>query len=206
MNIADFEKLPLMGIVRGIDPDTVEPLAETIAVSGLRTVEITMNTQGAPQLIKRMKVFAKGRFVVGAGTVLDTDQFKEAVDAGAEFIVSPVLISEVLKNCLKRNIPAFPGALTPSEIYRAWKAGAAMVKVFPAKSFGPEYFKEIKGPFSQIKLLACGGVTPENLRSYFACGASAAAFGASVFKPDWLKAKDFKSIGFEIHRLIRALP
>jgi len=80
-----------------------------------------------------------------------------------------------------------------------------MVKVFPSGSFGPEYFKEIKGPFNDIELLACGQVTPENMRDYFACGANAVAFGASVFRKDWLVKKDYASIGASVKRYIEAL-
>lgn len=100
---------------------------------------------------------------------------------------------------MKNKIPVFPGAFTPQEIYTAWNKGATMVKVFPAKFLGPEYFKEIKGPFNDIQLLACGGVTPENLRIYLANGANAISFGASVFKKDWLVNKDFQSIAQSIN-------
>ena len=205
MNVAEFEKCPLLGILRGITEEAVEPLTETMISSGLRTAEITMNTDGAPGLIKKMKACAKGRLVIGAGTVLDTDSLKAAVDSGATFIVSPVVVPDVMKYCVRHKIPVFPGALTPSEIYAAWEAGATMVKVFPVKFFGPEYFKEIKAPFHQIKLLACAGVTPENLKAYFENGASAASFGASVFREKWLKEKDFDSIGSEIKKFTRLI-
>jgi 2-dehydro-3-deoxyphosphogluconate aldolase/(4S)-4-hydroxy-2-oxoglutarate aldolase len=106
--------------------------------------------------------------------------------------------------CLKNKIPVFPGALSVQEVYQAWEAGATMVKVFPAKFFGPEYLREIKGPLNQIELLACAGVTPQNLGDYFACGASAIAFGASVFKKEWLATADFKRIGQAIKEYIDA--
>lgn len=195
-----------MGILRGIESDDIEPLAETISASGLGSVEITLNTSGASDLIKKMIKASEGRFFVGAGTVLNIDGLKKALDAGATFIVSPVCVPEVVEYCSNHKIPVFPGALTPAEIYQAWNMGATMVKVFPSNFFGPEYFKEIKGPFDQIKLLACGGVTAENLKSYFTFGASGAAFGASIFRHDWLEEKKFKSIQFEIQRLLRALP
>jgi 2-dehydro-3-deoxyphosphogluconate aldolase/(4S)-4-hydroxy-2-oxoglutarate aldolase len=124
--------------------------------------------------------------------------------AGAAFIVSPFLVKDVARYCVKNKIPVFPGALTPQEIYHAWEAGATMVKVFPAKFFGPEYLKEIKGPFNDIQLLACSGVTPENLKEYFACGASAASFGASVFRREWLEQAAYNNIGKEIDRFVEA--
>jgi 2-dehydro-3-deoxyphosphogluconate aldolase/(4S)-4-hydroxy-2-oxoglutarate aldolase len=205
MDISEFERMPLLGILRGIGPKDVEPLTETMIASGLRTAEITMNTEGAAGLIKKMVKCADGRLTVGAGTVLDVGSLKKAVDSGATFIVSPVRVPKVMAYCVKHQIPVFPGALTPQEIYEAWESGATMVKVFPAKFFGPEYFKEIKGPFSQIKLLACSGVTPGNLKNYFENGASAVAIGASVFKDEWLQKKDYKSLGTEIRKFTTLL-
>lgn len=194
MNIAKFKKKPVLGILRGIESDCIEPLTEAVISAGLEAIEITMNTEGAAELIRKMVKCAQGRIVVGAGTVLDKGSLDLALEAGATFIVTPVLIKDVVEYCVKNNIPVFPGALTPQEIYNAWSAGATMVKVFPSNFFGPEYFKEIKGPFNNIELLACGGVTPENMKQYFDCGASAVAFGASVFKKEWLAKKDFANI------------
>jgi len=114
--------------------------------------------------------------------VLTLQDLESALGSGAGFIVLPVLVRAVVEYCVKNKIPVFPGALTPQEIYQAYASGATMVKVFPAKFFGPEYFREIKGPFNKIELLACGGVTPENLKNYFASGANAVTFGASVLR------------------------
>lgn len=202
MDVAGFKKLPIMGILRGVEPDSIEPLLEIIESSGLETIEITMNTTGAADLIRKAVTYAKGKLTIGAGTVLDTDSLKSAIDSGASFVVTPVLVEEVMKHCGKNKIPVFSGALTPLEIYDAWKAGATMVKVFPAKAFGPAYFKEIKGPFNNIELLACGGVTAQNMNEYFSNGASAITFGASVFRKEWLKMKDFKSIGARIKEFV----
>lgn len=203
MDVAKFRKKPVLGILRGIGPDCIEPLTDTAISAGLEALEITMNTKGAASLIGKMVRRAKGRIMVGAGTVLDVKSLKSALDAGATFIVMPVLVGEVMKYCVKNNIPAFPGALTPKEIKESWDAGATMVKVFPSNFFGPEYFKEIKGPFDDIELLACGGVTPQNMKQYFDYGASAISFGAGVFKKEWLEKRDFKSIGEEIRKYTR---
>jgi len=205
MDVARFMKKPLMGILRGVRLEHVEPLIEAVIASGLETLEITMNTKDAASIIRQAKKVAKGRLVLGAGTVLNTDDLKLAQDSGATFIVMPVFIKDVLKYCVKHKIPVFPGALSPQEIYQAWEEGATMVKVFPAKFFGPEYFREIKGPFNDIKLLACAGVTPQNMREYFACGASAVAFGASVFKKEWLQNRDFQSITSAIQAYLQQL-
>lgn len=205
MDIAKFKKKPVLGILRGIEADCIEPLAEAVITAGLGTIEITMNTKDAPALIRKMKQCAKTRLTVGAGTVLDKKSLEYALDAGASFIVMPVLVEGVIKYCVKNKIPVFPGALSPQEICKAWNAGAAMVKVFPSNFFGPEYFKEIKGPFNDIELLACGGVTPENMKDYLASGASAIAFGADVFKKEWLAKKDFASIGAAVKKYMEGV-
>ena len=148
MDLARFRRLPLLGILRGIAAADVEPLAEAVIGAGLTTVEITMNTAGAPALIARLRAAAGERLMVGAGTVLDLDDLAAALDAGASFIVMPTLDAAVVERCVAERVPVFPGALTPQEIFTAWKAGATMVKVFPAGVFGPGYLREIKGPFA----------------------------------------------------------
>lgn len=202
MDVASFKKKPVLGIVRGVEPAAIAPLIEAVADAGLETIEITMNSPCAVECIETAVKASRGRMAVGAGTVIGKDILKSALDAGASFIVMPVLIKDVVDSCIKNKIPVFPGALTPQEIYDAWESGATMVKVFPAGFFGPGYFKEIKGPFADIELLACGGVTPQNTKEYLASGASAIAFGASVFKKEWIEAKDFRSIGRRVREYL----
>lgn len=202
MDLGKFRELPILGILRGVEPQAIAPLVETVVSAGLKTIEITMNTKGAASLIGDAVKHSKGRVAIGAGTVLNVDSLNSALDAGATFIVMPVLVEDVARRCVEKRIPVFPGALTPQEAYGAWSAGASMVKVFPSNFFGPAYFRELKGPFGDIELLACGGVTPENMREYFACGASAIAFGASVFRKEWLAKKDFDSIGGSVKRFV----
>lgn len=202
MDVARFKKLPLMGILRALRSDHAEELGEAVISSGLETIEIAMNSEDAAGLIRQVKRLAKGRLMVGAGTVLNLEILKNALDAGATFIVTPVIVPEVMEYCVKNVIPVFPGALTPGEVYAAWSAGATMVKVFPSGTFGPAYFRELKAPFSHIELMACGGVTAENVNLYFSNGASAVAFGSSVFKKESIDRKDFDGIGNSIKRLV----
>ena len=204
MDLNRFKQLPILGILRGIDENMVEPIVETVVASGLKTIEVAMNTQKASRLIHKMIATADRRLTIGAGTVLNMDDLHAALDAGAAFIVMPTLIDDVVKYCVKNNIPVFPGALTPQEIYKAWEAGATMVKVFPAGLFGPDYFKEVHGPFQDVELLACGGVSAENISTFFSCGASAVAFGGSIFKQEWLMRREFDCIAESIKALIAA--
>ena len=205
MDTERFKRLPLMGILRGGDPALVEPLVETLVVSGLETLEIAMNTPQATAMIERAGTAAAGRMVVGAGTVTDPDRLEQALAAGASFIVLPVLVPDVVAECVRLGVPVFPGALTPQEIQDAWHAGATMVKVFPAKFFGPMYFAEIRGPFEEIDLLACGGVSAANAGEYLAAGAAGVAFGGSVFRGDRLASRDFEAIGADVAALVTAV-
>jgi 2-dehydro-3-deoxyphosphogluconate aldolase/(4S)-4-hydroxy-2-oxoglutarate aldolase len=206
VDLKRFRRKPLLGILRGIEPKNLDPLFEALLVSGLEAVEITMNTEGAAGLIRNaVKRYGK-RLMIGAGTVLNLKDLKNALHAGATFIVSPVVVPPVIRYCIRHKIPVFPGALVPQDIYEAWQTGATMVKVFPAGCFGPEYFKEIKGPFPKIELLACGGVTPENMPDYFKCGASAVAIGGSIFRKDWLPKKEFSMIRRRLQAYLHRLP
>lgn len=204
MDVARFKRLPVMGILRGGDVEVVEPLVETLVEAGLETLEVAMNTPDAAAMIRRAVDVAGGRMMIGAGTVITSDRLRTALDAGAGFVVLPTLVANVVAEARKRSVPVFPGALTPQEIHDAWLAGATMVKVFPAKFFGPEYFAEIKGPFDEIELLACGGVGAGNMSEFFAAGADAVAFGGSVFAAPLLAERRMDEIAAKVAALIGA--
>ncbi len=204
MVVSDFKELPVLGIIRGINQEHVKPLTDVLISSGLKTVEITMNTDNAASLINEMKDYANGQLTIGAGTVLSMDDLVKAMQAGASFIVMPSLIEDVMQYCVQMHIPVFPGALTPGEIYNAWSKGATMVKVFPSGCFGPKYMKEIKGPFNNVELLACSGINENNLEKYFEMGASAISFGGSVFQHDLLEKNQYQEIEKKIKRIILA--
>jgi 2-dehydro-3-deoxyphosphogluconate aldolase/(4S)-4-hydroxy-2-oxoglutarate aldolase len=127
-----------------------------------------------------------------------------ALEAGAKFIVCPSLIKEVVDKCVKENIPVFPGALTPTEIHRAWLFGATMVKLFPASLFGPGYLRAIKAPLDNIKIIAVGGVGPQNISKFFENGADAVAFGAGIIRNKWLDDDQYELIEHQLKSLIES--
>jgi 2-dehydro-3-deoxyphosphogluconate aldolase/(4S)-4-hydroxy-2-oxoglutarate aldolase len=202
MNLSAFRERPIMGILRGIEFETVESLITLSIESGLKAIEITMNTREAARIIKEAKRVSCGKIDIGAGTVLNSACLNDALNAGAGFIVMPSLIPEVVKECVEKSIPVFPGALTPQEIINAWTSGATMVKLFPANAFGPSYVRDIKGPFDKIEILACGGVTADNISSFFRSGASAVAFGGSIFKRDLVESENSAEIASGLRKLI----
>ena len=202
MNVEQFKKLPIMGILRGVDKSAIKPLMETAVAAGLETIEITMNTEDAPELIKEAKKVAGDLLTIGAGTVLSMYSLKAALDAGASFIVMPTLIEDVAAHCVKNDIPVFPGALTPQEVFNAWQAGATMVKIFPSSLFGPRYLRELKGSFNDIQLMAVGGVCPENVEEYFAFGADGVAVGASIFRSNLIESGNFAEIQHNLSAVV----
>ncbi|MDD4956214.1 MAG: bifunctional 4-hydroxy-2-oxoglutarate aldolase/2-dehydro-3-deoxy-phosphogluconate aldolase [Candidatus Omnitrophica bacterium] len=200
-----FAAFPLMAIVRGIPEDAVEPLIETAVSSGIKTLEVTMNTGSAADMIRKIIDMSGKELMIGAGTVTSRERLETALDAGAGFIVTPVVDEGIIGECVKRGISVFPGALTPGEVFKAWSCGASMVKIFPSGLFGPGYMKELKGPFNDVRLMAVGGVRPANIAEYAACGADAVAFGSSVFKKELIDKKDFRSIGGMIKEYVASV-
>ena len=202
-SLTRFEEEPVMGIIRGVREDALSGVMEAAIGAGLRFVEITLNTPNAPRLIE--KTCRDYSLCVGAGTVLSVADAETAVSAGAQFLVSPTVKGDVAAFCRKQTIAYFPGAFTPTEIETAWNAGAAMVKVFPASQLGPAYFKEVKGPFQDIRLMAVGGINRENVSQYLAAGASALALGGSIFSPDRMNNRQFALIRKDVEEFLLAV-
>ncbi len=196
------EDLPLLAILRGVTEKNLQPLVEVFLNTNICFLEITMNTIGAAGLIKQIIPLTQGKIKVGAGTVLNLNDLGNALAVGAEFIVTPSVQDDVIRKCVSDNVPVIPGALTPTEIHKAWDLGASMVKVFPASVLGPGYMKAIKGPFNHIKLMAVGGIGEDNISEFFKNGADAIGFGGSILKEKWLAEKKYEIIEEKIHSLI----
>jgi 2-dehydro-3-deoxyphosphogluconate aldolase/(4S)-4-hydroxy-2-oxoglutarate aldolase len=175
---------------------------DACVTGGLRFVELTLNTEEALPLIESASQHFSEDLCVGAGTVLTLTDVKQAVNAGAQFIVSPTLNIDVATYCVENDIAFFPGALTPTEIEKAWGAGATMVKVFPASQMGAGYFNTVRGPFNELSLMAVGGVDLSNAVEYLKAGASAVAVGGSLFTVTRMRNKDFDSIKTAITELV----
>jgi 2-dehydro-3-deoxyphosphogluconate aldolase / (4S)-4-hydroxy-2-oxoglutarate aldolase len=197
------DELPFLGILRGISRENISPLVDICKIRGIKYLEVTMNTDGAYELIREMTNVALGEIKIGAGTVLTMKDLQSALDAGAEFIVCPSLVEDIVTTCVREKVPVFPGALTPTEVHKAWNMGASMVKIFPAGLFGPEYFKMLKAPFNSVKLLAVGGINKQNIKFYFENGADAVAFGAGVFIPELLNKSRYADIAKHLDALVR---
>lgn len=201
--ITELRTHRLIGILRGVTADQLPGLAQVIGQTELRFVEITMNTPDAVSRIRELVALCQDLPVkIGAGTVRTPLDLEQALNAGASFIVSPGTIPDVVTECVKQNIPCIPGALTPTEVQVAYDLGASCVKLFPVKALGgPSYVKELRGPFNDIPLLACGGVSPTTALDYLQAGCDALAFGASVFRAEWLQQQQWNQIETAIEAL-----
>lgn len=200
-----FNSEPVLGIVRGVPESSLEGVLDSAREAGLKFLEITLNTDHALRLIESATQKYGESLCIGAGTVRTLEQAQQAVASGAGFLVSPTLNEEVAAFSRNQALPYFPGALTPSEIEKAWQAGAAMVKVFPVSQWGPKYFREIKGPFEDISLMAVGGVTSDNIPAYFSSGASAVAVGGSVFSQSRMVSGEYSKIRDHLKEIIFAV-
>ena len=195
-------KSPVLTILRGVSKEELFKLCESFIRVGIDTLEITMNTVKAAELITAVNDKFGDKLHIGAGTVTTIDELEEALKAGAKFIVTPVVNKDVIRICIDKNIPVIPGALTPTEIFEAWQMGALMIKVFPASLFGPKYFKEVLGPLNTIKLMAVGGVNATNIEEYFMNGAKAVAVGGSLMSKERMNADRYDLIENDLSELI----
>lgn len=173
--------VPAIGILRGVKASFFNEIMDVSFNAGLQAIEITMNTAFAAQMIYDARTSVPKGKLLGAGTVCNLNDARKAADAGAMFFVTPNLNIPVIEFAMAQNIPIISGAFTPTEVYNAWNAGADMVKIFPCSAFGPQYIKELAGPFDQIDFVAVGGVTLENLDDYFAAGAKAVGVSSCLF-------------------------
>jgi len=192
-----FSKVPIVGIIRNLSFEVIEKILPVYLSAGLTTIEITMNTPAADEIIRFAADKYKGQLNVGAGTVCNTDDLDLAIMAGSQFIVTPILDPDVIRTCVSKGIPVFPGAYTPTEIYQAWKLGASMVKVYPATSLGPDYIKDVKAPLNKIKLLPTGGINLDNIQTFIKAGADGLGIGSQLFDKTLIKDENWE--GLELH-------
>ena len=195
MNVTEtIQKMGVVPVVVLNDAKDAAPLAKALCEGGLPCAEVTFRTDAAEESIRIMTTEFPEMFV-GAGTVLTVEQVDRAVAAGAKFIVSPGFDPEIVDYCLSKEIPVFPGCITPSEVSQAVKRGLKVVKFFPAEQFGGvATIKALAAPFTGVKFMPTGGVNAKNLESYLSCDKIVACGGSWMVKGDLVKAGKFDEI------------
>ena len=184
----------IVAVIRLNEPEKLQAVVDAIAQGGIRALEVTMTVPGAVELIRRLALTMPPEFVLGAGTVVDRETALRVIDAGAQFVVSPVFRTTVIEACHERDVPALPGCFTPTEILDAWDAGADVVKVFPATALGPAFFKDVRGPLPHVKLMPTGGVTLENAGDWIRAGAVAVGVGTALLDANAIASGDYDTL------------
>jgi len=168
----------IVAILRGFKKDDVINIASALHEGGVNIIEVTLNSDDALPLIKKLSSTFENKMLVGAGTVLTVKDARNAIDAGAKFLISPTLDLDVIKTSKDGSTISIPGAYTPTEIFTAYKNGADIVKVFPSQT--PDYIKQVLAPLNQILLMPTGGININNIAAYKQAGASAYGIGSSL--------------------------
>lgn len=198
-------KTKVVAVIRMPDPERVFRVVEALQEGGVKALEITMTVPGALDVIRRLVAGKPQGVLVGAGTVLEAETAAAAIWAGVDFVVSPIADAGMIAACRAHDTFVAPGAFTPSEIVSAWDKGADIVKVFPSTALGPQYFRDLKGPLPQIRLMPTGGVTLENARAFVEAGASAVGLGTALVDRKAIEAGDWSALTRTARRLVESL-
>jgi 2-dehydro-3-deoxyphosphogluconate aldolase/(4S)-4-hydroxy-2-oxoglutarate aldolase len=196
----------IIPVIRADSADAAIAVVEALMEAGLTVAEITMTVPGAIEAIASVSKRFGNKVLVGAGTVTDAETVRRALDAGAEFIVSPCLVPDVIAAARRADVAVLPGALTPTEVFEAFRSGGDLVKVFPAQNVGgAAYLRALHGPFPEIPLVPTGGVTLDNLGEMFKAGAAAVGVGGEMISKDALARRDYALIGALASRFLEAV-
>jgi len=180
-----------VAVVRAPDPAGLVEVIRALAAGGVTVAEVTLTVPNALDVVREAKQALGDSVLLGAGTVLDPETCRAALLAGAEFIVAPTLNLDVIRLCRRYDRLVMPGAFTPTEVLAAWEAGADIVKVFPAEVVGPAFFKALRGPLPQVRLMPTGGVDLNTAADFLTAGACCLGIGSQLVDPKLVAARAF---------------
>jgi 2-dehydro-3-deoxyphosphogluconate aldolase/(4S)-4-hydroxy-2-oxoglutarate aldolase len=201
-----LEEITVFPVIRANSADVAIRVAGTLIDAGMPTVEITLTVPNAVDAIAKLTRANRVEAMIGAGTVTTADEARAVIRAGALFIVSPALLPDVIEVARKAHVMMIAGALTPTEILDALRAGADLVKVFPVQSLGgPTYIRSLRGPFPDLPLVATGGVSIDNVADYFRAGATAVGVGSELISHTAVAAGDYDAIGRRAEQFLAAI-
>src|SRR2546421_5279698 len=195
----------VVAILRGRRAEHLDTVLDVLVDAGIRSLEVTLNTPGALEAIRRARTRFGEEVSVGAGTVRTVADVEDAVAAGAQFLVSPHTDPALVARARELAVAYLPGALTPTEIVTAWNSGAAAVKLFPARLGGPRYLRDLREPLPDIPIVPTGGVSAENVGEWFAAGAVAVGVGGTLIG-DALDGGDLTALTARATELVKAVP
>ncbi len=198
--VKEIEKNKIVVIVRGVAREKLIPLAEAVYNGGIRLLECTYDASGKisdEEIAENIELLAKhfeGKMLIGAGTVLTKKQVELTKKAGGEFIISPDTNPEIIAFTKECGLVSMPGAITPTEVALAHRAGADFVKLFPIDLYGPSYIKALLAPLSNVRVLAVGGINEENIKVYLEAGAVGVGVGTGIVNKKLIENNDFAGL------------
>jgi 2-dehydro-3-deoxyphosphogluconate aldolase/(4S)-4-hydroxy-2-oxoglutarate aldolase len=195
----------VVAVMRMADAAKLALAAAALRRGGVTALEVTMTVPGAVEIIREMAREKAPGVLVGAGTVLDARAASEVIGAGADFVVSPITDRDMIRVCREAGVLVVPGAFTPTEIVAAWRAGADIVKVFPATSLGPQFFRDLRGPLPQVRLMPTGGVNLANAGEFIAAGACCVGMGTALLDKAIVEKGDWEALSARAGRLVASL-
>ena len=184
----------IVAVVRATDSSQLVEVCRALVEGGVDVAEITFTVPDALEVLRAVRKALGNDLLLGAGTVLDTETARAAILAGAEYLVSPTLNLEVIQMAKRYGKLVMPGVYTPTEALTAWQAGADILKVFPAEIVGPAFFKAMRGPLPQLRMMPTGGVDPNTAESFLQAGAVCLGIGSQLIEPQAVAARDFGRI------------
>lgn len=198
-----LKECPVIAVLRAREARDCGRVVDVLADGGVRTIELTLSTPGTFDYMTSLT--ARTDIQVGVGTVTTVDQARQAVDRGAAFLVTPIMELSVVEFAVDRQIPVFAGGLTPTELYRGWRAGATAVKIFPAETVGPLYGAHLRGPFPDLRFVPSGGVSLVSIPEWPEAGALAVSVGGPLIG-DALVGGDLDELRARVQRVVAAVP
>jgi 2-dehydro-3-deoxyphosphogluconate aldolase/(4S)-4-hydroxy-2-oxoglutarate aldolase len=202
---ARIEHEGAIAVLRLADAGAVPPVVAALRRGGIRVIELTMTVPDALRVLRAQADSLPSDMVLGAGTVLDAATARDAIDAGARFVVSPVFRPALIEECHRHDVVMMPGCYTPTEILDAADAGAALVKVFPATSLTPSFIRDLHAPLPTLKLVPTGGVTLRNAGEWVRAGAAAVGLGSGLVEPRAVVSGDYEAIADRARLLVTAI-
>lgn len=184
----------LIAVLRADSGELLGNVAQALLAGGVDAIEVTFTVPKAPAVIEQLVDRLGDRVLVGAGTVLDSQTARIAILSGAKFVVSPHTDESIIETSRRYSIPVMAGAMTPTEVVRAWQAGADVVKIFPADTLGPAFLKALKGPLPHVKLMPTGGVSLETVNAFLAAGADLLGAGSTLVEKSWMAQSNWQAI------------
>lgn len=194
----------IIAIVRAQGSTPLTEVAQALLAGGVNAIEATLTTPGALDSVRQLPAAIRERMAVGVGTVLTASQAKEAVAAGARFIVTPVVRLDVIAACKEMAVPVACGAFSPTEALTAHEAGADFIKIFPADTLGPGFIKSLLAPFPMLKIIPTGGITPETCGAYFRAGCVGVGAGSRLVSDDILEKRDWAKLAERAREFVTA--